>query len=213
MHAWFTPPLCTTPRDVRAQIASLYYTYAVDVISDLFIMALPIRLIWNLRMPRTQKYGVVGLFCIGLVLIIAATLRVAQVGGKARSSSTPSSSWLALWGVIECTIAVIIGCCPTFVTLIRNHTTPAVSYNTQGFVRQKEDGNSASNDVKLGSMLTGSNANSSNKSTVSKERGWEEVDGSQFELVSGPRNRDVVEELEEETPQGRKKIKVRRGAR
>jgi hypothetical protein len=31
--------------------------------------------------------------------------------------------------------------------------------------------------------------------------------------VSGPRNRDVVEELEEETPQGRKKIKVRRGAR
>lgn len=183
------------------------------------VMALPIRLIWNLQMPRTQKFGIVGLFGVGIILIAIATLRVAQIGGKAQSSSQPSASWLALWGVIECSIAIIIGCCPAFVILIRNHTTPSVSYNTQGFVRQREgdEGNGNPRDVKLNSIVTTSNGakstDASNKSTSSKEAGWEEVDGSQFELVTGPMDRDVVEELEEETPMGKKKIKVRRGAR
>ena len=247
MKAWFTPGACQTPRDIRSQIASLYYTYAVDVLTDLMstysssliprstptvpslllrnpnsnpVMALPIRLIWNLQMPRTQKLGIIGLFGIGLILTAVATLRVAQIGGKAQSSSQPSASWLALWGIIECSIAVIIGCCPAFVTLIRNHTTPSVSYNTQGFVRQREEGEGKDGNpdsVKLSSIVTTSNATKSTdvstKSTSSKEAGWEDVDGSQFELVTRPRDRDVVEELEEETPTGRKKVRVRRGAR
>ncbi|KAF2821969.1 hypothetical protein CC86DRAFT_410364 [Ophiobolus disseminans] len=219
MRAWFTPGKCQTPRDIRSQIASLYYTYAVDVLTDLMIMALPIRLIWNLQMPRTQKFGIIGLFGIGVILIAIATLRVAQIGGKARSASQPSASWLALWGVIECSIAVIIGCCPAFVILIRNHTTPSVSYNTQGFVRQRDgsEGNGSTGDVKMNSIVGSSHAAKStkvsNKSTSSKEAGWEDKDGSQFELVTGPPERDVVEELEEDTPMGRKKIRVRRGAR
>jgi hypothetical protein len=53
----------------------------------------------------------------------------------------------------------------------------------------------------------------STKSTSSKEAGWEDLNGSRFELVTGPRERDVVEELEEDTPMGKKKIKVRIGAR
>jgi len=183
-------------------------------------MALPIRLIWNLQMPRTQKVGIMGLFGIGIILIAVATLRVAQIGGKAQSSSQPSASWLALWGVIECSIAVIIGCCPAFVTLIRNHTTPSVTYNTQGFVRQREGDErniTDLDDVKLNSIVTSSNAAKSTvvstKSTISKEARWEDVNGSQFELVTGPKERDVVEVLEEETPMGKKKIRIRRGAR
>ncbi|KAH7068017.1 hypothetical protein BKA63DRAFT_104029 [Paraphoma chrysanthemicola] len=219
MRAWFTPGACQTPRDIRSQIASLYFTYAVDVLTDLMIMALPIRIIWNLKMPQTQKFGITGLFGIGIILIAVATLRVAQIGGKAQSSSQPSASWLALWGVIETSIAVIIGCCPAFVTLIRNHTTPAVSYNTQGFVRQSEGGSSRENgsdpdSVKLNSLQTsqdGRLADLSTKSTSSKGVGRQGSSGSRFEVEPPPR--DVVEELVEETPMGKKRIKVRRGAR
>ncbi|KAH7091950.1 hypothetical protein FB567DRAFT_545158 [Paraphoma chrysanthemicola] len=219
MRAWFTPGACQTPRDIRSQIASLYFTYAVDVLTDLMIMALPIRIIWNLKMPQTQKFGITGLFGIGIILIAVATLRVAQIGGKAQSISQPSASWLALWGVIETSIAVIIGCCPAFVTLIRNHTTPAVSYNAQGFVRQSEGGRSRENasdpdSVKLNSLQAsqdGRLADSSTKSTSSKDVGWQGFNGTRFEDEPPPR--DVVEELIEETPMGKKRIKVRRGAR
>jgi hypothetical protein len=149
-------------------------------------MILPIRLIWNLQMPKAQKFGVIGLFSIGIVLIAAATLRVAQVGGKARSSSMPSSSWIALWGVIECSIAVIIGCCPAYVTLIRNYTTPTVSYNTQGFVRHKEGDGLNSGDVRLANFTaTGSNTSKSvgvsSTSALSRDADFEEMHGSQFE--------------------------------
>lgn len=41
MKAWFTPGACQTPRDVRSQIASLYYTYAVDVLTDLMSKSYP----------------------------------------------------------------------------------------------------------------------------------------------------------------------------
>ena len=112
MHAWFTPGLCTTPRDVRAQIASLYYAFAVDVITDLLIMFLPIGLIWNLQRPTLQKVGMGVLFGIGWICIAMAIIRVVQIGSKADNSSTPSSSWLAFWAIIESAIAVIVGCGP-----------------------------------------------------------------------------------------------------
>lgn len=176
-------------------------------------MALPIRLIWNLRMPRAQKIGVMALFGIGTILITVATLRVAQIGTKARSSSQPSASWLALWGIIECSIAVIIGCCPSFVSLIRNHTSPSVSYNTQGFVRQRENNNQTDSEgpdsVKLQRIVTTTSA--TKPSSSKSELGVEDVDGSRFEIVNG--GRDLVEDVVGGGPDGRKKIRIRRGAR
>jgi hypothetical protein len=212
MSAWFTPGACQTPRDVRSQIASLYYTYAVDVLTDFMIMALPIRLIWTLQMPRTQKLGIVGLFGIVLILIAVATLRVAQIGGKAQSSSQPSASWLALWGVIECSIAVIIACCPAFVTLIRHHTSPAVTRDARGFVRQREGGKGdgcGPDEVKLNSIVTGE---SKGESERSKEAGLE-AGASRAESAPEQESRDVVDEVIADTPMGKKKIRVRRGAR
>lgn len=112
MHAWFTPGECTEPRDIRAQIASLYYAFAVDVITDLLVMFLPIGLIWNLQRPTIQKVGMGVLFGIGWICIAMAIIRVVQIGSKAGNSSTPSSSWLAFWAIIEAAIAVIVGCGP-----------------------------------------------------------------------------------------------------
>jgi hypothetical protein len=178
-------------------------------------MALPIRLIWNLRMPRTQKLGIVCLFGVGAILIAVATLRVAQIGGKAQSSSQPSASWLALWGVIECSIAIIIGCCPAFVTLIKNHTTPSVSYNTQGFVRQRngehECGDGGPDAIKLNSIAAGESKGGS--STNTKDATCVEQGTGPYEFVPPPHSRDVVDEVVGTTPMGKKKIRVRRGAR
>ena len=40
MSAWFTAGACNTPRDVRAAYISLWYSYSVDVFTDL-LGALP----------------------------------------------------------------------------------------------------------------------------------------------------------------------------
>lgn len=64
-------------------------------------MMLPMRLIWNLRIPSYERVGIVGTFAVGSLCVIAAIVRVVSIGSKAGSDSTPSSTWLALWGMIE----------------------------------------------------------------------------------------------------------------
>ncbi|ORY16878.1 hypothetical protein BCR34DRAFT_635246 [Clohesyomyces aquaticus] len=184
MHAWFTPGECTTKRDVRAQIASLYYAFAVDVLSDLMIMFLPVRLIWNLQMPRAQKLSVMALFCTGFVCILFAVIRVVQIGTKAGNSTTPSSSWLALWAVVECAIAVIIGCCPAFAALYRTaRNTKKASYNAQGYAKQPSDRSGApgSSNINLKSMASTATRPSRPRN---KSPYWDEPSSSQEELAT-----------------------------
>ncbi|KAI3009643.1 hypothetical protein CBS147346_1981 [Aspergillus niger] len=119
MHAWFTVGECSTHRDAVAEIASLYYSFAVDAISDIMIMVLPLRLVVSLRLPLGQKISVAAVFALGTICVIMAVVRVIQIGTRANNDSTPSSSWLAFWGMIEAGIAVIVGCLPAFAIIYR----------------------------------------------------------------------------------------------
>lgn len=126
-------------------------------------MALPMRLAWNLQMPRSKKIGVILIFGTAIVCIVVATVRAAQVTyniNKAPSSWT-SSKWLAIWGMAEASTgnlsrikrfsvfallltqrltAVIIGFSPAFATLIRAAVSKGISqargYYPQGYQKQ-----------------------------------------------------------------------------
>ncbi|KAF2001648.1 hypothetical protein P154DRAFT_533828 [Amniculicola lignicola CBS 123094] len=154
-HAWFTPGECVLPKDAKAQFASLYYTYAADVISDLAIMCLPIKLMWNLQMRRAQKLSIIALFCIGFVCVIFATIRVVRISVGVDGNHSPKTTWIILWAIIEAAVAVIIGCCPAFYVLIsarRNASKP--SYNSQGYHQQPSHTSAMhrSGDIKMESM-------------------------------------------------------------
>jgi hypothetical protein len=115
----------------------------VDVLSDLMIMALPIVLIWNLKLPMSKKAGIMALFCVGIVAIAAAIVRVVSIGVRAKNS-TPSSTWLAFWGILESGIAVIIGTAPGLYTTARQvHTSKKESryagYGGNGYLRHTGD--------------------------------------------------------------------------
>ncbi|KAJ5589360.1 hypothetical protein N7537_012038 [Penicillium hordei] len=122
-HAWFTAGQCDTPRDHRAAVISLYYAYGVDTVTDIAIMVLPIRLIWNLQMKTRQKLSIGGLFCFGWICIIISTIRVVQLGQT--ENGVPAPSWLALWATIEASIAVMIGCCPGLYRVLKTALSPS----------------------------------------------------------------------------------------
>lgn len=73
----------------------------------LVVMFLPIRLTWNLQMPRKQKIGIFILFGSGFVCIAFATLRVVQLGldGHGRAT-TPEPKWLIFWTILECAMGM-----------------------------------------------------------------------------------------------------------
>lgn len=104
------------------QLISLLYSYSADTLTNIMstyatflsgqwnlirflVMALPIRLVWNLQMPRSKKIGVIGLFATGAVCIVMATVRVARITQNVYQYNMGiDGTWLAIWGMIECSI-------------------------------------------------------------------------------------------------------------
>ncbi|KAJ8114400.1 hypothetical protein OPT61_g3714 [Boeremia exigua] len=153
--------------DIVRQFASLWYSYAADTTTNIMstllssqnvhssnhvfvVIAFPLHLTWNVRMPRAQKLAINALFTSGVVCIFIATLRAAQITANTIKTKAPTDgTWLALWGMVECAIgwplcpgtvseladfnlAVIIGCCPSFAVLInaKRKSYKKPSYNT-----------------------------------------------------------------------------------
>ncbi|KAM0279908.1 hypothetical protein ACHAQH_004349 [Verticillium albo-atrum] len=110
MKAWFTAGACSTERDIKAAYISLWYSYAVDILTDILVMLLPLGLIRNLQMHKSRKLSIAALFCLGWVCVAVSTVRVAYLGRNAVEGSfkQPATSWLALWGIVESAI----GCGP-----------------------------------------------------------------------------------------------------
>ncbi|KAF2157101.1 hypothetical protein K461DRAFT_10609 [Myriangium duriaei CBS 260.36] len=113
-HDQFVVTRCLKPSSLKGSAMSLWLGYASDISTDLLIVIFPIGLIRNLNMPIRQKLSVIGIFCLGLVCIITATIRVCEVGKTINAQAVPDLPWLALWSLVEASIAIAIGCAAGF---------------------------------------------------------------------------------------------------
>lgn len=43
----------------------IYFSQSLQVLTDILILTLPIPVIWRLRLPRSKKIGVLGIFLLG----------------------------------------------------------------------------------------------------------------------------------------------------
>jgi len=69
---------CGASDNVRRSNFSVYFSTAVDVFTDLCIMAMPLRLLYNLRVSFSQKLGLACVFSLGFVMITFAIIRANQ---------------------------------------------------------------------------------------------------------------------------------------
>ncbi|TQS33303.1 hypothetical protein Golomagni_06358, partial [Golovinomyces magnicellulatus] len=81
-------------------------------------MALPIRLLWNLQISRIEKTCIGLAMSVGVITMVCAIIRASSLGKFAQSGQIPIS-WLALWASIECFIAIVVNCLPSFAVVLR----------------------------------------------------------------------------------------------
>ncbi|EFR01936.1 hypothetical protein MGYG_04937 [Nannizzia gypsea CBS 118893] len=98
---------------------SLFGWFASDVSTDLLIMILPLRLIYGMHISYAQKMRAGALFSVGLLCMITSIIRLVQIGSKT-GITNPNVQWLSLWGTVEATTAMIVGCLPTFRLLFKS---------------------------------------------------------------------------------------------
>ncbi|KAI9733460.1 MAG: hypothetical protein M1818_007208 [Claussenomyces sp. TS43310] len=120
MTAWFTPGQCGSHRDVVAEVATVHYAMAVDLLTDLLIMAIPVRLIIGLHINRIEKLSVGLVFSVAILNMIFAIIRVAYLDANLDGHGY-SETWLVLWANLEGVVSVIVGCLPSFAIFIKGH--------------------------------------------------------------------------------------------
>ncbi|KAI4638793.1 hypothetical protein J4E93_009821 [Alternaria ventricosa] len=157
--SWFIANGCGAD-NVRKSAISFWEGFAVDLTTDLMskssqgllmqidllmhstVMLLPIGLIRNLQIPLARKIQIGGLFALGILVIIASIIRVIQVGATTSAgNTTPSLTWLALWSIIESSVAIIVGCGPGLYRKAKAvySTTQVHAYNSRGYTKTTEN--------------------------------------------------------------------------
>ena len=98
--------LCNSADKARA--IKLEYSCAINVATDVIIMALPMWMIKDLKMDIRQKAGLAFIFSIAMFCVALDILRVVEA----------LASNQALYTVLEINMVVIISCLPTYRSLL-----------------------------------------------------------------------------------------------
>ncbi|KAI4086576.1 MAG: hypothetical protein LQ344_007439 [Seirophora lacunosa] len=111
---YFILGACETPRDIHYSNASVYVATAGDIASDLMIMGLGLRLLQKLHNNRNrkEKLALGAVFSVSFIKILFAVVRVVKIGNVSAAHVNPI--WLALWSMIEASVAVVVACLPSF---------------------------------------------------------------------------------------------------
>jgi len=197
---------CTKPIDVKGGNISISYSTAVDIISDLAIMLLPLRLLRDLQVSRRQKIGLSVVFCLGFAIIAVAIVRLTQIIGVQRADPVG----LAVWGLVESTVSVIIGCLPPLKSFlgkqISKFTGAIYAYGGgpsgghSGKIQGGTSGNKSpfasraakeSDAIPLRDRATDVKALKDGQIVVQKDFGWQTAGGSTFDRGSSVETADL----------------------
>lgn len=64
------------------------------------VMAIPVRLLWNLQISFIEKISIALAMCVGVITMVCAIVRASSLGAFASAGQIPIS-WLVLWASIE----------------------------------------------------------------------------------------------------------------
>lgn len=90
-------------------------TTAMDIVSDLLVLSLPLTILWKVRLNVRQKIGLASSLCLSCVMIIVTLVRVA--GMRQKSSGTVDIIWFTFWQQQESSIAVLMASVSAFRSL------------------------------------------------------------------------------------------------
>ncbi|CZR70209.1 uncharacterized protein PAC_20110 [Phialocephala subalpina] len=119
-------------------------TTGFDILTDIMLMVLPIKILLELRIAVKQKIGVGFVFTLGHLIIIFSILRVNEISISLSQSDPNMNVSLSLWSILEAAVAVAVGALPSLKSLIKGKGQSSYGSYTIGslgpYIRNTNDG-------------------------------------------------------------------------
>ncbi|KAF2264402.1 hypothetical protein CC78DRAFT_616826 [Lojkania enalia] len=101
------------------ELASWFANAAINIVTDLMIVILPIPVIKNLNLPKKQKRLLMGVFAFGVVVCIISIVRLHSLLVITTSKDQSyDNAPVATFSIVEVNVAIIGACLPTLRPLL-----------------------------------------------------------------------------------------------
>ncbi|KAL4956114.1 hypothetical protein BDW69DRAFT_181913 [Aspergillus filifer] len=92
----------------------------INIALDVVVMVLPLPLLLRLNLPWAKKLRVISMFSVGILIIIAGTLRMTHLYHSITAYNiTYNGGEISYFGVIEADVSVICTCMPAIAALLK----------------------------------------------------------------------------------------------
>lgn len=126
--------MCGTDENIWMSNFNVYLSTTVDVFTDICIMAMPLRLIYNVQVSLKQKIGLVCVFGLGFVMIAFSIIRANQI---LVPKAFVNLTLLMMWSTLASSISVIVGSLPAFKLFLTNRSATRRGYGSSGGSRKQ----------------------------------------------------------------------------
>ncbi|KAJ5782854.1 hypothetical protein N7457_004628 [Penicillium paradoxum] len=107
-----------------------FFNASMNITTDVALLLLPMPLLSKLQLPRSQKLALMGIFAIGLLVVVTSILRLSSLRQVATSTDTSRTYSVPIredqqltaepddnvaasyWTAAECNVAIICSCLP-----------------------------------------------------------------------------------------------------
>jgi len=167
----------------KNQVVSGTVNGSLSLVGDIFILALPIPMVFQLQINVRRKVALVGIFLLGSFVCVTSAIRIAALIAFTPNDATYTQVYASGWTFMEMGVAVISGNLPLMRPLFERF------FRIRGV-----------NSSKNGSNPTGSHQQSNNNLT-GKSRFASKVDADGFERISddgsnGPTQPNSLRDIE-----------------
>ncbi|RMJ25131.1 integral membrane protein [Aspergillus sp. HF37] len=91
-----------------------FFNASMNIATDIALLVLPMPLLSALQLPRMQKFALMGVFAVGIFIIVTSALRLEALHHLAQHMNDISyhNVGAAYWTAAECNVAIICACLP-----------------------------------------------------------------------------------------------------
>ncbi|OJJ06579.1 hypothetical protein ASPVEDRAFT_154582 [Aspergillus versicolor CBS 583.65] len=94
------------------QVLSYQITGALNLVTDLMVLTMPMPYLWKLEMRVSQKIPLMAVFAVGLFVCVATIMRLVSLSLLDFTDLTDNITEAMIWGTIEPALGVTLACIP-----------------------------------------------------------------------------------------------------